>query len=134
MSFRAKRKQAIPDGLAYQLWVKERKSLHEIPYVLRDEYNVTSLKTGKVVSVPGIERSAWMYALDHLEEAKADTVSICQQRGEIFDEELWKHEIVMKVSRFLSKRSQKMFYLKNPHLKKYIDTETQVGMPLQVNS
>lgn len=124
MSFRAKRKQAMPDGLAYQLWVKERKSLHEIPYILRDKYNITSLKTGKVVSVPGIERSAWMYALEHLEEAKSDTVSICQQRGEIFDEEEWNREIVMKVSRFYikSKKRYRMFFLKYPHLKKYVDT------------
>lgn len=121
MGFGTKAKNYIPEGLCYELWAKKRVSLYRIPYVLRDEYNIISERTGGLITPPAAERSAWMYALEHLQEAKSDTVSIMQSSGQIFDEEAWNREVISKAQRFYSKKKYRLFLLKYPHLKKYTD-------------
>lgn len=122
MSFRTEPKTYIPEGLCYELWAKKRLSLYKIPYVLRDEYNVISERTGGLITPPAVERSAWMYALEHLHEAKTDTVSIMQSTGKIFDEDAWNKEVLSKAQRFYSKKKYRLFLQKYPHLRKYMES------------
>ena len=118
MSFSVIGKNIIPEKVCYTLWAKERYTLLQIVNILRDEQNVTNPRTGKPITVPGVERNAWLYALEHLDEAKADTVSIYTKANKQFSLEDWSREVISKARRFYSIRKFKQFIEKHPQLVK----------------
>lgn len=114
MSFSLKSKKVLDYRECYNLWAKERVSLYKIPQILMDRGLISRL-----VTIPAIERASWLYALQNLQEAKTDTVSIAHASGKIFNEsEFWK-EIINKARRFYSKKQYNDFMTKNSFLRSY---------------
>lgn len=119
MSFRVNAKNTLPEDICYDLWARQRKSLYQIPYILANEYQVRH--DGKLVTPQGVERAAWIYALEHLEEAKKDTVSIMSQSGKVMDERAWAEEVLTKARRFYSSKKYRRFLAMHPELKQYAE-------------
>lgn len=121
MTFRVNTLNNLPGKLCYDLWAKQRKSLYQIPFILANEHDVRNKRTGGLVTPQGVERAAWLYALEHLEEAKIDTVSIMSQSGKVVDDAVWNAEIISKARRFYSQKKYRRFLAIHPELKKYAE-------------
>lgn len=119
MSYRLNHRVTLDYKRCYDLYVKERKSIYNIPYILAEEDGVVNSKTRAPVSPQAIWRASWLYALEHLGEAKADMEAIFRQQGKILREDEWCIEIVAKARQFYKGKNYRNYIEQHSYLKQY---------------
>lgn len=120
MSFKLSTKRILDRELCYRLWAKEGKSIYDIPKILR-EMGVLN-PSGKSITAQGVWRAASLYMIQHIDEAKTDTVSKLSQEGRVFDheaEEEFYRELTAKAKQHLSKKRYREWIMRNPKFKSY---------------
>ena len=121
MSFRLDSKNFLDPKTCYEMWAKQRISIYNSAKILAGR-GVVNPKTGKPPTPQGVWRAASLYILEHPETAKADTVSLFSQHGQVWDEQAERDfalELISKARQFLSRTKYKQFIQKNPGLKQY---------------
>lgn len=123
MSFKLQPKNILDPKLCYDLWVGKvpgqgRISIYRIPKYLAEQGIVNSVK-GRNVTPQGVWRAACLYMLENPHIAKADTVSLFQQHGQVFDETEFGKEIINKARQHLSRKKYRLFLMKHPEYKQY---------------
>lgn len=121
MSFKLSSKTILDQKLCYDLWAKQRISIYRIPKILAEQGIVNSAKS-RNVTPQGVWRAACLYMLEHPEIAKADTVSLFSQHGQVWDEKAERDfhvELLAKARQFLSRKRYKLFLKRFPEFKQY---------------
>jgi len=118
MSFKISGKKFLDGETCYDLWARQRISIYKIPKVL-SERGIINQENGKMVTPQGVWRSANLYALEHMEIAKSDTVSLFSQFGIILEEDEFYQEMLNKARQFYSKKKYRQFLAQNPNMRKY---------------
>lgn len=121
MSFKISSKNILDPKLCYTMWAKERISIYKIPKLLSEQGIVNSAK-GRNVTPQGVWRAACLYMLESPSEAKADTVSLFSQHGQVWDDAAERDfhvELLAKARQLLSRKKYKSFIQTHPEFKQY---------------
>ena len=117
MTFGLGKRKVLDYKRCYDLWAKQRISPYKIRHILARE-GIVNLH-GKALTHQAIWRGAYLYALEHLAEAKADAQAISSQHGLILDESQFYADMVTKASQFYSKKQYRAYMENHSYLKPY---------------
>lgn len=126
VSFKISGKKRLDPKKCYEMWVRGmdnrgRVSIYRIPKLMAEQGEINP-DTGRPFTPQGIWGAANRYILENPHIAKADTVSLFAQHGQIFDAEAeadFGRDMIGRARQFLSRTKYRQFLMKHPEFKQY---------------
>ena len=117
MTFGLGKRKMLDYKRCYEMWAKQRISPYKIRHILATE-GIVNLK-GEPLTHQAIWRGAYLYALEHIAEAKTDAQAIASQHGIVLDETQFYKDMVNKASQFYTKKQYRAYMENHAYLKQY---------------